>query len=221
MNMRDIARPPRDLAAAYREGLGLAPIAVICGAAGTRITAPAPGGEDPSAAETLRARWWCRRAVDAARVAAAAMARMPPQIARAAACRPRRPPRASGRRFRDISLACASVLAAANHLQYRSAIRRRNRRRSDASRRASRRRDAKTETVRRIEIGQQGVSKLPASRRAGAESASCVMTNGCANTGRIWFVRSPRRFALLRSSVSAVRESADPASAESSRQEKL
>jgi len=65
------------LAAAYREGLGLAAVAVICGQAGIRISAAERGDASPfAAAESVQARWWCRRATEAARVAAAATARL-------------------------------------------------------------------------------------------------------------------------------------------------
>ncbi len=63
------------LIAAYCDGLGLAPVAVICGPAGIRIAA-IEGGESLGAAETVQARWWCRRPAQAERVAAAANARL-------------------------------------------------------------------------------------------------------------------------------------------------
>jgi hypothetical protein len=63
------------LVAAYREGLGLAAVAVVGGPAGIRIVAV--NAEDgASTPEAVHQRWWCRRAVDAERVAAAAAARM-------------------------------------------------------------------------------------------------------------------------------------------------
>lgn len=58
------------LVAAYREGLGLAAVTVIDGRAGLSIVAGEDAG-DPSAAPA-DARWWCRRHVDAERVATAA-----------------------------------------------------------------------------------------------------------------------------------------------------
>ncbi len=57
--------------AAYCEGLGLAPVAVICGPAGVRIAAAAGDKGRLDEAETLHARFWCRVA-EAERVAAAA-----------------------------------------------------------------------------------------------------------------------------------------------------
>lgn len=62
-------------AAAYREGLSLAAIAVFCGGEGVRIIAP---GNDSvaSAAESPQARWWCRSSEDAVRIAAAAARRI-------------------------------------------------------------------------------------------------------------------------------------------------
>jgi hypothetical protein len=61
------------LIAAYREGLGLATIAVIDAAAGVRIVAPTAQDHDAACAQDgVHVRWWCRRADDAARVAALA-----------------------------------------------------------------------------------------------------------------------------------------------------
>ncbi len=57
-------------AAAYRDGLGLACIAVRCTATGITISAV-----DEDCAD-IAARWWCRRAADAARIAASARAKM-------------------------------------------------------------------------------------------------------------------------------------------------
>jgi hypothetical protein len=58
--------------AAYREGLGLTAVAVVQGAGGLRIVA---GDAEPAPGDQV-ARWWCRRAADAGRVAAAATARL-------------------------------------------------------------------------------------------------------------------------------------------------
>ncbi len=65
------------LVAAYREGLGLAAVAVIRGPGGIRVAAIGLGGNaGPSAAlEIIEQHWWCRRAAEAERLAAAAMAR--------------------------------------------------------------------------------------------------------------------------------------------------
>ena len=61
------------MAAAYCAGLGLAAIAVVGGAAGPHIVAATPGGEEPfAAADNVHVRFWCRRAADAERLAAAA-----------------------------------------------------------------------------------------------------------------------------------------------------
>jgi hypothetical protein len=60
-------------AAAYRQGLGLVGIVVLCDAAGIRIIALAPDDNRAlPAVKSVRARWWCRHAADAARVAASA-----------------------------------------------------------------------------------------------------------------------------------------------------
>jgi hypothetical protein len=65
------------LVAAYREGLALGAVAVIRDAAGVRIVA----GEDSNGGtlagpDGVPVRWWCRRAGDAERIAAAATARL-------------------------------------------------------------------------------------------------------------------------------------------------
>jgi hypothetical protein len=65
------------LVAAYREGLGLAVVALMRGPAGVRIAAAKQGIDGlPEAADVVAARWWCRRAADAKQVAAAATARL-------------------------------------------------------------------------------------------------------------------------------------------------
>lgn len=63
--------------AAYREGLGLAAVAVLRGPAGISIaTAERADDSALAATESVEQRWWCRRATDAERVAAAAAARL-------------------------------------------------------------------------------------------------------------------------------------------------
>ena len=65
------------LVAAFREGFGLAAIAVIDGPDGIRIAAAAPGAEITCVpAETVRCRWWCPRAFETASIAAAAAVRL-------------------------------------------------------------------------------------------------------------------------------------------------
>ena len=65
------------LIAAYRDGLGVAAVTMICGPAGFRIVPSALGDNAVlTAGETMQARWWCRRATDAQRVATAATARL-------------------------------------------------------------------------------------------------------------------------------------------------
>jgi hypothetical protein len=65
------------LITAYREGFGLVAIAVIGAATGMRITALGSGCDAALApGEKTEARWWCRRALDAARIATAAKARL-------------------------------------------------------------------------------------------------------------------------------------------------
>jgi hypothetical protein len=63
------------LVAAFREGFGIAAIAVIDGPDGVRVATAAPGAEIACApAETVHCRWWCPRAFEAASIAAAAAA---------------------------------------------------------------------------------------------------------------------------------------------------
>jgi hypothetical protein len=69
------------LIAAYRDGMGLAAVAVLYCDAGIRIVAPEPGSGALLQAAAIAARWWCRRADDAQRVAAAAMGRLRRQSA--------------------------------------------------------------------------------------------------------------------------------------------
>jgi hypothetical protein len=66
------------LIAAYREGLGLTGIAVVRGPAGTRIVIVGDRQQvaPPHVGDADAARWWCRRAADGERVAAAATARL-------------------------------------------------------------------------------------------------------------------------------------------------
>jgi hypothetical protein len=64
------------LAAAYRQGLGFAAIAVIWGPHGVRVAAGGEAEDMIDAAESLQARWWCRHVSDAADIAAAATARL-------------------------------------------------------------------------------------------------------------------------------------------------
>jgi type III secretion system FlhB-like substrate exporter len=76
VTQQDRARRAR-LVAAFRDGLGLAAVAVIGGSDGVRIAATGQAdGSQLAATETVQARWWCRRASDAEDVAAAAAARL-------------------------------------------------------------------------------------------------------------------------------------------------
>jgi len=71
------ARGQAALLAAYREGTGLAAVAVIRTHAGIRIAACAANDDGFSCAgEQIETRWWCRRRSDAEAVAAAATARL-------------------------------------------------------------------------------------------------------------------------------------------------
>jgi hypothetical protein len=65
------------LVTAFREGFGLAAIAVIDGPDGIRVATAAPGAEIACApAETVQCRWWCPRAYEAASIATAVAARL-------------------------------------------------------------------------------------------------------------------------------------------------
>jgi hypothetical protein len=76
VNARDRAARAR-LVAAYRQGFGLAAIAVIASPVGVRIVAGERAEDEKIAAtESLQARWWCRRRSDAEDIAAAATARL-------------------------------------------------------------------------------------------------------------------------------------------------
>lgn len=77
MNSKADRKPPAELIAAYRQGLGLAAVAAIRGPDGLRIAA-AVADDDGAlvAGEAVQERWWCRRAADAERIAVAATARL-------------------------------------------------------------------------------------------------------------------------------------------------
>lgn len=63
------------LLAAFRDGLGVAAVAVICGSEGVRVAAAGQTeGNNLAPTESVLARWWCRRASDAEDVAVAATA---------------------------------------------------------------------------------------------------------------------------------------------------
>jgi hypothetical protein len=67
---QSISKTSADVVEAYRQGLGLAAVAVIGQADEIRIAVTS------NAAEAVQARWWCRRVADAERVAKAATARL-------------------------------------------------------------------------------------------------------------------------------------------------
>ena len=65
------------LVAAFREGFGLAEIAVVEAPGGVRVAAAEPGAELTCApAQTVHCRWWCPRAFEAASIATAVTARL-------------------------------------------------------------------------------------------------------------------------------------------------
>jgi hypothetical protein len=85
VNARESATRAR-LVAAYRQGLGLAAIAVIASPHGVRIAAGAEAEDEKiTAPESAQKRWWCRRANDADDIAAAATARLRRRNAQTAA----------------------------------------------------------------------------------------------------------------------------------------
>lgn len=94
------------LAAAYREGLGVVCITIICDARGTRIVA---GDNALGAGQEIGARWWCRRAADAKRVASAATGQL---RRRGDGARP-----SAALETKDLlTLACDAILAAARRV---------------------------------------------------------------------------------------------------------
>jgi hypothetical protein len=93
-----------DLIAAYREGLGLAAIAIVREPDGVRICALCSDNGGPDA-DLLAARWWCRRAADAERLAKSAALRLR-----------RRELKAGATDSAALSLACAAVDSAAKTL---------------------------------------------------------------------------------------------------------
>ena len=77
LGMQRDARGQAALLEAYREGAGLAAIAVIRAREEIRIVACAEGDDGaPCGEERAETRWWCRRLSDAEAVAAAATARL-------------------------------------------------------------------------------------------------------------------------------------------------
>jgi hypothetical protein len=108
------AKRPRvraSVVAAYREGLGLAGIAIVCEATGVSIVAIGPSDANPDAVADEQIRWWCERAADAECIRSAAARRMRGLKSRA-----------WGESFLPVlaedscSLACNAVLAAARRL---------------------------------------------------------------------------------------------------------
>jgi len=97
--------------AAYREGLDLAGIAIVCEATGVSIVAIGPSDADSDAATIAQIRWWCLRAADAERIRSAAALRMRRLESRAGS------ESSSPVLAKDsCALACDAVLAAARRL---------------------------------------------------------------------------------------------------------
>lgn len=120
--VRAQSRARASLVAAYREGLGLAAIAVIHSREGIRISVSENGHEGAlMESEAILARWWCRRSSSVERVAASAMARL---RCRDAADRDLCPPipvdpRSQDEMPRAASRACDAVKRAALQLNIR------------------------------------------------------------------------------------------------------
>jgi hypothetical protein len=105
------SRAHASLIAAYREGSGLAGIAIVLGAAGARVTAIGPSDDASGEEANIQIRWWCRRAVDAERVVSAAtrhMRRLESRTGNAST-----PTEEAAGEPHVLSLARAAVLAAA------------------------------------------------------------------------------------------------------------
>jgi hypothetical protein len=82
MNCRPVV--PDALIAAFRQGLGLAGLAVIRSRNGIRVAAVGPEGVGVLApGESGDVRFWCRHAADAERIAVAVKAKTPPGTDRA------------------------------------------------------------------------------------------------------------------------------------------
>jgi hypothetical protein len=100
-------------AQAYREGLGLACIAVRRSGAGIVIAAaPRDAAADKGCAEAA-AHWWCRRATDAARIAAAARAKMRRRCESSAAPATAAAAGAAAVDSHEIACACTAIADAA------------------------------------------------------------------------------------------------------------
>jgi hypothetical protein len=106
------------LVAAYREGLGLAAVAIVHGPHGLKVSACGQSDKNPTAAaECVEARWWCRDNAAAERVAAAAAARLRRRQSPDGAAPPFATPVAAEEAKDSALLASASVLAAAKQLR--------------------------------------------------------------------------------------------------------
>jgi hypothetical protein len=111
------AKPPRahaSVVTAYREGLGLAGIAIVCEAAGAGVAAIGPADANPDIEAKIQIRWWCRRAADAERVAATAALRTRRLELRSGGASS--PLGVVAEDSRAFSSACDAVLAAARRL---------------------------------------------------------------------------------------------------------
>lgn len=174
------AAAPARLVAAFREGFGLAAIAVIDGPDGIRVVAAAPGAEITCApAETVHCRWWCPRAFEAASIAAAAAARL------------------HGRETRDGATlsACQAVVRAAKqrHVDLHS-----DEEILDQAKTAIARIDDESNACASPAICGRSTSPINhiGVRPPQKASASCLMRNGCSATRQSLCASSPPRCAI-------------------------
>lgn len=107
------------LFAAYCEGLGVAAVVVIRRPAGFDVSAAAQGcNQEHASSEPVEARWWCRRASEARRIAAAARTRARRRESNDANAVPdEHAPRPTAQTFAALDAACDCVLSAAMRLK--------------------------------------------------------------------------------------------------------
>lgn len=112
------SRADLDLVEAYRRGLGLCAVAVLCRAGEIRIIAGTSLHDGPcDEPVSVLARWWCRRTAEAERVAAAAALRLrrrEPRAGKTMAATAISP--GTIQQSRLVSLARACIVRVATHL---------------------------------------------------------------------------------------------------------
>lgn len=113
---RPDSRDCLELVAAYREGLGLAAVAVIGRHDRFHVVTAEQNNNFAADGETIEARWWCRRAAEAERVAARATARRPRREPQDGGINAAAAPHAQHDGFDTVSAACESVARVARQL---------------------------------------------------------------------------------------------------------